>query len=185
MSTLKETTGSQAHPDSALPSRPTESALDKQVGGNHYSKLAIQPAEYCYANRIPFMEGCAIKYLTRWRDKGGIADLEKARHFIDMLIEFEERKPKARNPAAVSAVHSDAKTTTCCDESVHTGCPGTTDHVHRWTWNSATGDTFCGVCLSPKVLPMAPGCPVSPNGEHHRVLKSIGNGFCLHCNCQL
>jgi hypothetical protein len=179
MSTLKETTGSQVHPDSALPSRPTESALDTQVGGDHYSKLAIQPAEYCYANRIPFMEGCAIKYLTRWRDKGGIADLEKARHFIDMLIEFEERKPKARNPAAVSAVHSDAKTTTCCDESVQ--CD------HKWTWNPGSGDTFCGTCLvnfDPR-LHRTLTCPVSPNGEHHRVLKSIGNGFCLHCNCQL
>ena len=42
----------------------------------------------------PFIEGSAIKYLTRWRDKGGIDDLKKARHFIDMLIELEE-KPKS------------------------------------------------------------------------------------------
>ena len=55
-------------------------ALDKQVAGDHYKKLKIQPIEYIHANNIPFAEGCAIKYLTRWRDKGGIADLEKAKH---------------------------------------------------------------------------------------------------------
>ena len=64
-------------------------ALEKQIGGNHYKGLAIQPAYYAYKNKIPFMEASAIKYLTRWKDKGGIQDLEKAKHFIDMLIEFE------------------------------------------------------------------------------------------------
>lgn len=67
------------------------SALDRQEGGDHYKKQKIQPVEYIHANGIPFMEGCAIKYLTRWRDKGGIKDLEKAKHFIEMLIELETR----------------------------------------------------------------------------------------------
>ena len=66
-------------------------ALDKQVAGNHYKKLKIQPIEYIHANNIPFAEGGAIKYLTRWRDKGGIADLEKAKHFIELLIELEKK----------------------------------------------------------------------------------------------
>lgn len=67
-------------------------SLKKQIGGDHYSKLAIQPVEYIQANNIPYMEGNVIKYVTRWRDKGGIADLEKARHYIDMLIAFEEQQ---------------------------------------------------------------------------------------------
>lgn len=67
------------------------SPLEVQVAGNHYKKLKIQPIEYIHANGIPFAEGSAIKYLTRWRDKGGIKDLEKARHFIDLLIELETR----------------------------------------------------------------------------------------------
>jgi Protein of unknwon function (DUF3310) len=67
------------------------SALATQVGGGHYKKLAIQPVQYCHANGIGFMEGSAIKYLTRWRDKGGVEDLKKARHFIDLLIELEEQ----------------------------------------------------------------------------------------------
>ena len=66
-------------------------ALDKQVAGDHYKKLKIQPIEYIHANGIPFAEGSAIKYLTRWRDKGGIADLEKAKHFIELLIELEKK----------------------------------------------------------------------------------------------
>ena len=66
-------------------------ALEKQVAGDHYKKLKIQPIEYIHANNIPFPEGCAIKYLTRWRDKGGIADLEKAKHFIELLIELEKK----------------------------------------------------------------------------------------------
>lgn len=68
------------------------SALTDQVGGDHYKKHAIQPIEFIHANNIPFCEGNAIKYLCRWRDKGGIRDLEKARHYIDLLIELESRK---------------------------------------------------------------------------------------------
>ena len=67
------------------------SPLDEQVGGTHYKKLAIQPIEYITANNIGYMEGNAIKYLTRWRDKGGITDLEKARHYIELLIDIQTR----------------------------------------------------------------------------------------------
>lgn len=66
-------------------------ALKVQVGGDHYKTLVIQPAEYCMANNIGFMEGSVIKYVTRWRDKGGVDDLKKARHFLDMMIEHEEK----------------------------------------------------------------------------------------------
>lgn len=68
-----------------------KSALDVQVGGSHYKDLAIQPTEYIMANGIPFAEGNVIKYVSRWRKKGGVADLKKARHYLDMLIEFEEK----------------------------------------------------------------------------------------------
>jgi UDP-3-O-acyl-N-acetylglucosamine deacetylase len=66
--------------------------LTQQVGGEHYKKLKIQPLEYIHANGIPFAEGSVIKYVTRWRDKNGIKDLEKAKHFIELLIELESRK---------------------------------------------------------------------------------------------
>ena len=67
------------------------SALSTQEGGNHYKDLAIQPVEFIHANQIPYMEGNIIKYVTRWRNKNGINDLCKARHYIDLLIELEER----------------------------------------------------------------------------------------------
>jgi hypothetical protein len=67
------------------------SALSKQVSGGHYKKLKIQPIEYIHANKVPFAEGNVIKYVTRWRDKGGIADLEKAKHILELLIELESK----------------------------------------------------------------------------------------------
>lgn len=71
---------------------PEPSALDRQEGGDHYKDLKIQPVEFIHANGIPFIEGNVIKYVTRWRAKNGIKDLEKARHYIDLLIELEQRK---------------------------------------------------------------------------------------------
>lgn len=72
----------------------TATVLDKQVGGNHYKKFKIQPAEFCHRNNIGYLEATAIKYLCRWRDKGGIQDLDKAIHFIELLKEFENVDPK-------------------------------------------------------------------------------------------
>jgi len=60
-----------------------------QIGGDHYMKLKIQPVEFIHKNGISYIEGNIIKYVVRWRDKGGIDDLRKARHYLDMLIEME------------------------------------------------------------------------------------------------
>lgn len=70
----------------------TLSALDTQVGGNHYKSLGIQPVEYIHANEIGYFEGNVIKYVSRWKSKHGISDLRKAAHYIELLIELEERK---------------------------------------------------------------------------------------------
>lgn len=67
------------------------SALDIQVAGNHYKDLAIQPVEYIHANGIGYFEGNVIKYVSRWRAKNGIKDLEKAKHYIELLIELEAK----------------------------------------------------------------------------------------------
>ena len=64
--------------------------LFEQVGGDHYSKLAIQPAEYITKNKLTYLQGNVIKYVTRFKDKNGIEDLQKAKHYIDLLIELEE-----------------------------------------------------------------------------------------------
>jgi hypothetical protein len=64
------------------------SANDRQTGGSHYLK-AIQPWDYIAANGLDFFEGNIVKYVTRWRQKGGVEDLRKARHYLDKLIEME------------------------------------------------------------------------------------------------
>ena len=71
------------------------SAYDKQVGGSHYKKLKIQPSEFINKNKILFAEGNAIKYICRHTYKGGKQDLEKAKHYIDMIIErdYSEENP--------------------------------------------------------------------------------------------
>jgi len=75
--------------------------LDVQVDGNHYKAMKIQPVEYVHANGLGFLEGNAIKYLSRWRNKNGIRDLEKAKHCIDLLIQLEGSKVDASQPLIV------------------------------------------------------------------------------------
>lgn len=67
-----------------------QSALDTQVGGSHYKDFKIQPVEFIHQNGIGYMAGNVIKYVSRYQEKNGIEDLKKARHYIDMLIEFEQ-----------------------------------------------------------------------------------------------
>ena len=66
--------------------------LTAQVAGDHYVNLAIQPVEYIIANDLNYLQGSVIKYVTRYQNKNGVEDLEKAKHFIDMMIQEEEKK---------------------------------------------------------------------------------------------
>ena len=65
-----------------------ESALNRQEGGSHYKDMAIQPMEYAVKNGLGLAEGNVVKYVSRWKSKGGIEDLKKARHCLDLLIEL-------------------------------------------------------------------------------------------------
>lgn len=71
------------------------SAFDTQVGGDHYKNMAMQPMEFIVMNDIPFLEGSVIKYVVRWKFKNGVEDLKKARHYLDILIELEEKRSAA------------------------------------------------------------------------------------------
>ena len=68
----------------------TTNANDRQIAGDHYKGLKIQTWDYIVANNIGYLEGNVIKYVSRWRDKNGVQDLMKARHYIDKLIEVAE-----------------------------------------------------------------------------------------------
>jgi hypothetical protein len=61
-------------------------AKQRQEGGDHYRSLPLQPIEFILKNELGFCEGNVVKYVSRWQSKGGIEDLRKARHYIDLLI---------------------------------------------------------------------------------------------------
>ena len=68
------------------------SIYEKQIGGTHYKKMKIQPSKFVIENELLFPEGNVIKYIWRQQYKGGKEDLEKAKHFIDMIIERDYTK---------------------------------------------------------------------------------------------
>ena len=67
-------------------------ANEKQVGGAHYAVKAIQPWDFIIANNLGYLEGNIIKYVSRWKDKGGIEDLKKAQHYMQKLIETHDKE---------------------------------------------------------------------------------------------
>lgn len=76
------------------------SANSIQHGGDHYKSKAIQPWDYITSNELGYLEGNIVKYVSRWKDKGGVEDLQKARHYLDKLIELNQRTSAA--PTAAS-----------------------------------------------------------------------------------
>lgn len=63
--------------------------LASQVGGDHYAKLAIQPIDYIYRNKLDFLQGNIIKYATRHKDKGGAEDVRKIIHYAKLILKLE------------------------------------------------------------------------------------------------
>lgn len=68
------------------------SANEIQIGGDHYKSQAIQPWDFIVANNMGFLDGNVVKYVARYKQKNGLQDLEKARHYLDKLIEVEKAK---------------------------------------------------------------------------------------------
>jgi len=63
-----------------------QNPFDRQVGGNHYKNFKIQPIEFITANKLDFCQGSIIKYICRYEFKNGKEDLEKIKHYVDLLI---------------------------------------------------------------------------------------------------
>ena len=74
-----------------FPQEELKKALEVQIGGEHYKKFKIQPIEYILKNKLGFIEGAIIQYVTRWKGKNGVEDLKKARHLLDVYIEELEK----------------------------------------------------------------------------------------------
>lgn len=86
------------------------SANDKQIGGTHYKKGGEEhwDRQWRLYGRGYFV-GCITKYVERYHEKNGVQDLQKAQHFLEKLIELENRKAD-RNCVRIS-VHDDAEPT--------------------------------------------------------------------------
>ena len=74
-------------------------ANDKQVGGQHYSAKAVQPWDYITSNNLGYLEGNVVKYVSRWKEKNGVEDLLKAKHYLEKLIELQQPAPTSEADA--------------------------------------------------------------------------------------
>lgn len=68
---------------------PTMDALSKQVGGDHYKSMAIQPIEFIAKNNLGFMEGNIVKYAARHKSKGGAEDVRKIIHYAQLILKLQ------------------------------------------------------------------------------------------------
>lgn len=71
------------------PHMPNRTALNMQVDGNHYKDYAIQPIQYCMANNLNACQSNIVKYITRYKDKNGVKDLLKIKHYVDLILQLE------------------------------------------------------------------------------------------------
>ena len=67
-------------------------ANSRQIGGSHYKQFTYETWDVILDWGLGYLDGNAVKYLSRWRHKGRLEDLKKARHYLDKLIEVEEAK---------------------------------------------------------------------------------------------
>ena len=134
------------------------SAQDAQIGGDHYKGMAIQPVEFIHRNGIGFAAGCAIKYICRYRQKNGREDLEKAKHFLDLLIELEYPEPSALVPESVPESEPPSTSADLCAHiralfpAVTTACASGPPIPGFWTENPDWADH----CPTAVVLPWTP-----------------------------
>ena len=82
---------------------------DKQIGGTHYQKFKIQPSKFVIENELLYPEGCVIKYILRHRLKGKRQDLEKAIHFIEMIIERDYGEETEKSQIFESKINNQQK----------------------------------------------------------------------------
>src|SRR5262245_21815706 len=75
-------------PVAAVVPPPVVKASSVQVGGDHYKNYHIQPFEFAMANNLNFLQGTIIKYVLRYKQKGGLEDLKKASHTLSLLMEW-------------------------------------------------------------------------------------------------
>lgn len=73
--------------------------MSDPIDPKHYNQLAIQPRDYITKNNLGYNEGNIVKYISRWRLKGGLNDLKKAQNYINYLIKLVEEHQKKTQAA--------------------------------------------------------------------------------------
>lgn len=68
------------------------SALETQVAGSHYKNMAIQPVKFAVKADLNFIQGCIVKYISRYKNKNGKQDIDKIIHFAQLAIELDSKK---------------------------------------------------------------------------------------------
>ena len=74
----------------------TSKAYKKQVGGNHYQSMVMQPSEFINKNKLPFAEGSAIKFICRHAAKGKEQDIHKAIHYLEMILDRDYQDTQSK-----------------------------------------------------------------------------------------
>jgi len=93
ISSASTTEGYQSH-DDMIRDSVKETGSDRQVGGNHYKDCVIQPTEYIVKNKLDFLEGNVVKYITRHKTKGQEEDIRKVIHYAELILEYTYGKWK-------------------------------------------------------------------------------------------
>lgn len=113
------------------------SAYDKQVNGSHYKTMAIQPGHYAFVNNFNVYQALTLRYLSRYKTKDGLEDLQKAIHCIELLIEEEYGDPHNNRTARDRQDHEDPQDGAVIDPA-HPGLPG--GYIEQWRELCATGE---------------------------------------------
>tara|TARA_R100001369_G_scaffold52155_2_gene78964 strand:+ start:978 stop:1262 length:285 start_codon:yes stop_codon:yes gene_type:complete len=93
ISSASTTEGYQSH-DDMIRDSVKDTGSDRQVGGNHYKDCVIQPTEYIVKNKLDFLEGNVVKYITRHKTKGQEEDIRKVIHYAELILEYTYGKGK-------------------------------------------------------------------------------------------
>lgn len=114
-----------------------ETALNTQVGGSHYKDMVVQPVEFIERNNLGFCVGNVIKYVCRYKSKNGIEDLEKAKHYLDILIDIEKDKNNELESVEIPIEPVDEQGPAINDEdSVKTGQVKVEGKDYMSSWNN-------------------------------------------------
>lgn len=85
----------------------SEHVNDKQIGGDHY-QAGFQHWDWILMVALPYLPATVTKYLTRWKKKNGIQDLEKSLHYLDKFIDDETRRHKEISQLTTNFINSNA-----------------------------------------------------------------------------